>query len=318
MYFHFLKYILSRQSNQKHFKWTENTKQFRVVPSRLNIFPFQAHSRPLSNKVYYGISITYTTHTKLYSLHPTPLQHTEHCVIRHTPLRVKVDGGHALDPVDAGVAGHVAHKVERERGGLLTMLIRNYISVLGVAHRGQRVLVISDTTRVSLISQAERRTLSSYDINALTYCISPKPVTKYMHSPCAAHWANSRVTIWGQTEKKASESERTSWDHCNGSTPPTPTMCDLRNVLSAYAMPGMSSSAAPYEYSHKTTRGSASAREGLLMAAPGSAWTCPQQRHQVHVRCAWACARCSQRSRQGRHRRAVREQQQQGHLTTIG
>ena len=78
------KYILSRQSNQKHFKWTENIKQFRIVPSRLNIFSFQAHSRPLSNKVYYRISITYTTHTELHSLHPAPLQHTEQCVIRHT------------------------------------------------------------------------------------------------------------------------------------------------------------------------------------------------------------------------------------------
>jgi hypothetical protein len=34
-------------------------------------------------------------------------------------------------------------------------------------------------------------------------------------------------------------------------------MCDLRNVSSAYAMPGMSSSAAPCEYGHETAGGSA-------------------------------------------------------------
>ena len=108
------------------------------------------------------------------------------CDQTHTPLRVKVDGGHALDPVDTGVAGHVAREVEWERGGLLTMLVRNCISMLGVAHRGQRVLVIGDTTRVSLISQAERRTSSSYDINTLTHCINPKRIAKYRHSVCGA------------------------------------------------------------------------------------------------------------------------------------
>ena len=72
------------------------------------------------------------------------------------------------------------------RGGLLKMLVRNCFSMLGVAHRGQRVLVISDTTRVSLISQAERRTLSSYDINTLMHCINPKPVAKYRRSACGA------------------------------------------------------------------------------------------------------------------------------------
>ena len=45
-------------------------------------------------------------------------------------------------------------------------------------------------------------------------------------------------------------------------------MCDLRNVSSAYAMPGMSSSAAPCEYGHATAGGSASAREGLLTGGP--------------------------------------------------
>ena len=81
MYFYFLSNILSRQSNQKHFK---NIKQFKVVPSRLNIFPFQAHLRPLSNKVYYRIlNITQLTLSCTAFILP-PLQHTEQCVIEHT------------------------------------------------------------------------------------------------------------------------------------------------------------------------------------------------------------------------------------------
>ena len=142
--------------------------------------------------------------------------------LRIHKFRVKLDGGHALDPVDAGVAGHVAREAEWERGGLFPMLVRNCISMLGVPHRGQKILVISDTTRDSLISRAERRTSSSYDINALTHCISPKPVAKYRRSLRAAHRANSGVTTRGQTEENESESARTFWDHCDGSTPPTP------------------------------------------------------------------------------------------------
>ena len=88
------------------------------------------------------------------------------CDQTNTPLHIKVDGGHALDPIDTGVASHVAHEVEWERGGLFTMLVRNCISMLGVAHHGQRVLVIGDTTRVSLISQAERCTSS-----VATHCL---------------------------------------------------------------------------------------------------------------------------------------------------
>ena len=81
MYFYFLSNILSRQSNQKHFK---NIKQFKVVPSKLNIFPFQAHLRPLSNKVYYRIlNITQLTLSCTAFILP-PLQHTEQCVIEHT------------------------------------------------------------------------------------------------------------------------------------------------------------------------------------------------------------------------------------------
>ena len=53
---------------------------------------------------------------------------------------MELDRGHALDPVDAGVAGHVACEAERERGGLLPVLVRNCISVFSVAHRGQKVL----------------------------------------------------------------------------------------------------------------------------------------------------------------------------------
>ena len=39
---------------------------------------------------------------------------------------MKLDGGHTLDPVDAGVAGHVAREVERERGGALGKLRGHY------------------------------------------------------------------------------------------------------------------------------------------------------------------------------------------------
>ena len=213
------------------------------------------------------------------------------CDQTHTPLRVKVDGVMLLTQLTP-VLPVTWPARWNGRGGLLKMLVRNCFSMLGVAHRRQRVLVISDTTRVSLISQAERRTLSSYDINTLMHCINPKPVAKYRRSTCSA--LGKLGDHYPGADGREREREQTHFlRSCNGSTPPTPAMCDLRNVLSTYAMPGMSSSATPYEYSHETTGGSTSAREGLLMAAPGSAWTCPQQRHQVHVRRAQARARCS-------------------------